>query len=132
MRKLVLILGLWFAAFPASAQNVEIRDIIRQQIEALRADDFDQAFTYASPSIKGIFGNSARFGQMVSQGYPMVYRPGSFSFKDQEANDTGVFQYVLFEDQAGRFFMAQYSMIEIDGGWKINGVQILEAPLVGT
>jgi len=75
-----LVLGL---AVPALAQDVSpadqsaIRDIIQSQVEAFRRDDGDAAFGYASPTMRGMFGSSEIFMDMVRQGYQPVYRPRS-------------------------------------------------------
>ena len=54
--------------------------MISEQIDALRADDFATAFTFASPGIQRMFGSPARFGAMVREGYPMVRRPRDVRF----------------------------------------------------
>ena len=41
------------------------------------------AFDYASPTIRGIFGSPDRFGAMVQQGYPMVYRPSEVRYLER-------------------------------------------------
>ena len=46
---------------------------INGQIEAFQRDDFNAAFSYASPGIQGIFGTAERCGQMVRNGYPTVW-----------------------------------------------------------
>ena len=43
-------------ALPAAAQEAPIRATIESQIEAFQADDFARAFTFASPTIKQMFG----------------------------------------------------------------------------
>ena len=53
---------------PVAAQQDEIRGVISAQVEAFLANDFATAFSFASPSIKGLFGSPERFGQMVRQG----------------------------------------------------------------
>ena len=58
-------------ALPVRADDAA-RQVISDQIAAFQQDDFETAFTYASPMIKGIFGTPERFGQMVREGYPMV------------------------------------------------------------
>ena len=59
---------------PASSNETDYQKVIRSQIEAFSKDDMKAAFQFASPSIKSIFGNYIRFGSMVRQGYPMVFR----------------------------------------------------------
>ena len=59
----------------AAAQQAEIEGTISSQIEAFKADDFDQAFTYATPTLQRLFRSPQNFERMVTQGYPMVWRP---------------------------------------------------------
>ena len=72
-----LLVGL---AFGVQAQDVSdadrtaIRDIIQSQVDAFRRDDGDAAFGYASPSIRGMFGSSEIFMDMVRQGYQPAAR----------------------------------------------------------
>ncbi|MGB0905657.1 MAG: DUF4864 domain-containing protein, partial [Mangrovicoccus sp.] len=49
----------------SQAETLAIQSVIGQQFEALKADDFERAFDFAAPSIKGMFGTAERFGQMV-------------------------------------------------------------------
>ncbi|WP_420568311.1 DUF4864 domain-containing protein [Thalassovita sp.] len=107
------------------AQDREIQSVIRDQIEAFRADDFAEAFEHASPGIRQLFGSSQRFGQMVQQGYPMVQRPSGLTFLEQR-NDGGlIWQRLLLRDAQGRGHVLDYQMIQTKNGWKINGVQLL-------
>ena len=76
---LALVLGL---ATPATAQNADIEATISNQFEAFQADDFAQAFTYASPMIREIFRTPENFGTMVRNGYPMVWRPSDVRYLD--------------------------------------------------
>lgn len=127
-------LTLSIAAFaaPVSAQTAEeadaIETTIRSQITAMQADDWEQAFTYASPMIQGIFRNPDNFSRMVTTGYPMVWRPRSYRAGSLTMTPQGPNQTMFFEDQDGRLFIADYLMQQIDGEWRINGVQIRPAP----
>ena len=126
MRALCLTL-----AAPGHAQDDPVQRVISDQLAAFLADDFDEAFTHASPNIKRLFGTSERFGQMVRNGYPMVHRPDQVTMLDQRQIDGQVMQRVMIRDAAGRVHMLAYQMIETDQGWQINGVQLLRAPEVG-
>ena len=133
MRRLLiaLSLSLGLIAGSAPAQETEIQSVIRQQMDALGVDDFATAFGFASPSIRGMFGTPDRFGQMVRDGYPMVWRPDAVTFG--ELRDVGgrLWQRVIVRDGQGRFHALDYQMIPAEGGWQINGVQILPAPGAG-
>jgi len=121
----VLALGL---SGPAPAQEADIRAVIDGQIAAFQADDFDRAFTYASPGIRGLFGTPENFGAMVKGGYPMVWRPGELRFLELREVAGRLWQKVLVRDRAGALHLLDYQMIETEAGWKINAVQILRMP----
>lgn len=118
-------------ALPVQAEEKAVQSVISEQISAFLVDDFETAFSYASPSIRGIFQTPERFGQMVARGYPMVHRPEDFQFQDSTLSDSGVIQDVLIRDAQGEYYVARYSLVETDKGWKINAVEVLKAPGVG-
>lgn len=118
-------------ALPALAQEEPIRKTITSQIEAFQADDFARAFTYASPTIKEMFGTPDNFGAIVRQGYPMVYRPLSVEMQDLREIAGNLWQRVRVTDQAGAGWYLDYMMVETAEGWQINAVQLLPAPDVG-
>jgi len=131
LRILAAALLIWpaiISAQEALTPETGIEATIGAQIEALRADDFAEAFTYASPNIQGMFQDSDNFGRMVRQGYPMVWRPGDVQFLELRDEGGRLWQKVMIRDQQGRSFVLDYQMIETGDGWRINGVQILDAP----
>ncbi len=129
MRLILLSLVIAVAlALPVSAQNAQIEGTIAGQIEALKADDFPGAFTFASPGIQGLFGSPERFGTMVKRGYPMVHRPAEVRYLDLREVGGGLWQRVQITDQAGRVHLLDYEMIQSQDGWKINAVQLLQMP----
>lgn len=105
-----------------------VEAVIARQIEAFRADDFARAFDFASPTIRGIFGTPERFGRMVRNGYPMVWRAGEVDFLELRMIEGRLWQKVRVRDARGAVHLLDYQMIRLDGAWKINGVQLLEAP----
>ena len=118
---------------PANSQSELPREpgieaTITAQIDAFLEDDFAKAFSYASPNIQGIFGSSDRFGQMVRQGYPMVWRPEDVQYLELRDISGNLWQKVLIRDRKGGMHVLDYQMIETGDGWKINGVQILQKP----
>ena len=123
----ILIAG---ATLAQDAQSA-ITATIQSQIDAFLTDDFDTAFSHASPNIKRMFGTSEQFGMMVRQGYPMVWRPGAVRYLELEERGGSLFQKVLITDGQGVPHLLEYQMIETADGWQINGVRILEAPQVG-
>ncbi len=131
MRLIAAMLTAAFLAMPAHAQEAPIQNTIRSQIEAFGADDFARAFTFASPTIKGLFGTADNFGMMVKNGYPMVYRPGNIRMLELRQVQGGLWQKVMITDEQGRTHVLDYQMVETADGWQINGVQLLPSPGVG-
>ncbi len=115
-------------AFGAQAQEAEIRGTITQQFEAFKADDFATAFTFASPDLQTLFGTSDNFGRMVTQGYPMVWRPADVTYLELREEGGTYWQKVQIKDQKGSLHYLEYRMEQTDDGWRISGVQILDAP----
>ena len=131
MRLIAGLLTAAILALPATAQEAPIQGTIQSQIDAFRADDFAQAFSFASPTIKGLFGSPENFGMMVKNGYPMVYRPGSVTMLELRDVNGALWQKVMITDEGGRTHVLDYQMIETADGWQINGVQLLPNPGVG-
>ncbi len=121
------------ASWPAHAQDSRADAVvgtIQSQLDAFQSDDFAKAFTFASPNIKRLFGNPARFGQMVRNGYPMVWRPSEVQFLEFKDQGGRVSQLVLFRDANGVPVILEYFMVETEQGWQIDGVQPVQRPYV--
>ncbi len=123
---LLVVIGL---AGQARAQSPDIVATIDAQIEAFEADDVERAFSYASPNIQRLFSSAEHFGNMVQNGFPMVWRPGRVRFLELREIDGKLWQKVMITDAAGRVHLLDYQMIDLESGWKINGVQILDGEL---
>jgi len=108
--------------------NPDIEAVISSQLEAFKADDFAEAFTFAAPNIQGIFQTPDRFGAMVRNGYPMVWRPGSVRYLELREIQGALWQRVEITDAQGNLHWLDYQMREIDGQWRIAGVQVLRPP----
>ena len=126
-----LVVAVLLAGQSAADTKDEVTAVIQSQIDAFLVDDFATAFTFASPGIKQMFGSSDRFGLMVRQGYPMVWRPADVQYLDLRTDGGMPVQKVLITDQAGQSHVLEYSMIATENGWQISGVRILRAPGVG-
>ena len=128
---LLVVLVIFAPLRPAAAQDAPIQGVIQSQIDAFQADDFARAFSFASPTIQGMFGTPENFGAMVKEGYPMVYRPAEVEMQELREIAGNLWQRVRITDQAGRGHFRDYRMIETPEGWQINAVQLLPAPDIG-
>ncbi len=112
----------------AAAQSTEIEGTINSQFEAFKADDFATAFTYATPSLQQLFQSPQNFQRMVTQGYPMVWRPAEVRYLELRERGGSMWQKVQITDAKGFTHILDYKMEETDMGWRIGAVQILDAP----
>lgn len=125
MLAVVLAVGMVSAV---AAQDTDIEGVIGSQIEAFQADDFVGAFEFAHPSIRNIFRTPENFGRMVTEGYPMVWRPAEVTYLELRDVGGDLWQKVQIVDSDGAVHLLDYRMSQTPEGWKINGVQLLEAP----
>lgn len=123
---------LFFAAFfcvtwvfAAHAQEQEIQGTITEQIEAFKADDFAGAFQFATPDLQRLFQTPQNFERLVTQGYPMVWRPAEVRYLELRSVAGVLWQKVMIADAKGVIHVLDYKMIETDAGWRIGAVQIL-------
>ncbi|WP_420327952.1 DUF4864 domain-containing protein [Mameliella sp.] len=112
----------------ALAPNPAIQGTIQGQIDAFLQDDFGTAFEFASPGIRNTFRTPRNFGAMVQKGYPMVWRPSDVEFGPLRELDGALWQQVLIQDEAGKNFIVEYRMQNVDGDWRISGVRVIPAP----
>ena len=124
MRSWIFTFVLLLAAPFAAAQSTEPQKVIAAQIEALQEDDFDTAFSFASPTIQRLFLSSEQFGNMVVNGYPMVWRPKDVRYLPTDMANR---PRLLITDLQGRLHLLEYDMIQSPTGWRINGVRIVPA-----
>ena len=101
-----------------------IREVIERQLRAFLGDDLAGAWGFASPAIQRLFGTPETFGRMVREGYPMIWRPGGWSFEALEPFGAGLRQTVVITDRAGTVHVADYDMVQVEGAWRINGVRL--------
>lgn len=113
----------------AAEAKAAIRGVIESQLAAFKRDDGQTAFSFASPTIKQIFGTPERFMAMVRQGYPAVYRPQAVEFRKLHQDGTALIQEIRFIGPDGKAVIGLYSLIQTpDGEWLIDGVVMVPAP----
>ncbi len=125
---LPLLVPLGARGEPAPAAQAAIRQVITDQIEALRRDDGAAALALAAPAIRARFGDVAHFLAMVRAGYQVIVRPRSFSFGGLAAGHDGMLtQKVELVGADGQAALALYDMEhEPDGSWRIAGCSLID------
>ena len=128
MRYLASIFVFLLFSLPViSGEKEDVQATINGQFQAFLDDDVRQAFAFASPSIRSIFKTPQNFGDMVQRGYPMVWRPARVTFLDHKEVAQGRTQDVQIFDSAGTAHYLRYFVTQTPNGWKISGVQLLDA-----
>ena len=115
-------------SFGAMAQQAEIEETINRQFDAFRANDFAAALEFATPNLQRFFQTPENFRSMVSNGCPMVQNPAEVRFLDRRADGARFYQVVQVVDPQGFTHLLGYLMERTEAGWRIGGVQILDAP----
>ena len=106
----------------------EIKSIVNQQLEAFQNDDFEKAYSFASPTIKKMFVSPEVFRKMVIGGYQAVYRPQSIKIGSVEIIKGVATLKVYLIDPNGEFVTANYLMEQQeDGEWLIGGCILSKA-----
>jgi hypothetical protein len=131
MRALVLLVAFLVSlASPAFAADdvAAAQAAIRSQAEAFGRDDAATAYSYAAPTIQGMFPQAEIFMRMVQQGYAPVYRHKSFEFGEGRVADGQIAQRVHIIDAEGQAWKALYTLEQQpDGSVKITGCTLLKA-----
>lgn len=109
--------------------SLSIQDVISNQLDAFKDRDVAEAWTYASPFIKGIFGNPGNFGMMVERGYPMVWDNSAVRFIELRDDNGRQVQRISLRDADGGIHFLDYEMVQTPDGWQINGVVLVEPDL---
>jgi hypothetical protein len=119
---------IWMLGAVATTANPkDMQAVIDRQFEAFEADDFAKAMEYASPVLQNYFRTPENFQRMVTQGYPMVWRHSSVQYLENRVEGGVHWQRVMIRDLQGVTHILDYRMTETPDGWRINGVQILDA-----
>lgn len=132
MRAVVLAFVAGLAVLPARADDAaDIAAVIGDQMQAFTARDLDRAFSHASPTIKGLFGDPANFGRMVAQGYPTVWDNSRTRFLDLREVGGALWQRVEVTGANGTVQYFDYEMIQTPEGWQIDAVVPVTMPGTG-
>jgi DNA-binding transcriptional LysR family regulator len=113
----------------SAADRAAIRDVISRQMAAFQRDAAAEAFAFAAPGIRAIFGTPDAFMAMVRTGYMPVYRPRRADFEDPVGRQGRIVQPVRIVGPDGATVLALYDMeAQPDGTWLIAGCSLVAPP----
>ena len=138
--RLRAVLGALLLAFACAAAAQQLRGeevsamrrVIDAQLEAFSRDDYEGAFSLASPGIRERFGTAETFVRMVREQYAVVYRPATRVFLRPVVEDGTVIFPVQLSDRAGEVWVALYTMQRVGGEWRVAGCQLVQGAAVST
>ncbi|RWF46745.1 MAG: DUF4864 domain-containing protein [Mesorhizobium sp.] len=113
-------------AFAGDAEIKAGQAVIDGQLKALIADDGAKAYSFAAPNVKQVFPTVDAFMNMVTNGYPPVRKPRSYSFGKVEQTGPGsIVQQVLIIGPDGKDYEAVYTLQQQpDGTFQITGCSL--------
>ncbi|TPI34447.1 DUF4864 domain-containing protein [Mesorhizobium sp. B3-2-1] len=113
-------------AFAGDAEIKAGQAVIDGQLKALVANDGAKAYRFAAPNVKQVFPTVDAFMNMVTNGYPPVRRPQSYSFGKVEQTGPGsIVQQVLIVGPDGKDYEAVYTLQQQpDGTFQITGCSL--------
>jgi hypothetical protein len=125
-RIIALVLATGFGLCPGASNAQDAFDnVISEQLDAFNDRDIAGAFEFASPMIKGIFGNPQNF---VQRSFPMIWDNANARYLPHREEDGAIFQRVIVTNKDGFTYVFDYKMIETPDGWKIDGVNFIPGP----
>lgn len=125
--------GVAFAQRVSDDDVLEIRTVIFRQIDALRRDNADEAFSLASPRIRAAFKTPESFMRDVRASLAPLYRSAALAFRTVLILDDEVVQQVKVTDRFGVAWSVFYPMQrQKDGTWRTNGFQLVREATVST
>lgn len=96
--------------------------VVREQMDALAADDAAKAFAFATPAIRAMFRDPQTFLAMVQRGYAALVRPRSaVHFKPESVEADEAELRVQLVDREGAAWLAVYRLErQADRSWRIS------------
>ena len=102
--------------------------VISGQLDALTENDFQTAYTYASPSVQAQVPTTDDFAAMVKGSFPMMLAVSDVDFVDFFPTQRSILQRVKITKEDGTNYWFAHEMIVVNGAWRINGVSRLRPP----
>ncbi|MSO97968.1 MAG: DUF4864 domain-containing protein [Rhodospirillaceae bacterium] len=100
-----------------------IHRVIERQLDAIRRDDAEAAFSLAAPNIRRAFKTASTFMALVAKDYLPMKRWEAATFLDLRTFDDHCVQRVKLVDDRGEIAVANYAMVQAaSGDWWVAGV----------
>jgi hypothetical protein len=125
-------IGAAHALLPAS-EWAAIRQVIADQLAALRRGDAVGAFSFAAPGIRERFGDAPTFLAMVRESYAALLDARYTEYLDGAVVDDTTIQPLRLDMDDDTVLVALYQMRKGDDGrWRVSGCVIAPSTLRST
>jgi hypothetical protein len=113
---------------PEQATAAPWQEVITSQIQAFRNHDAPAAFSYAGIGFQASFPNAETFFVAIIQsGYAPIMESLSHKFAEFErVGESAVVQRVKFVGNDQQLYDAVFQLSEEPGGWRVQGVLLME------
>lgn len=119
----LVLIWFWGLGLVHAQSLSDIPEVIEDQMSSFALGDEARAFAHASAGIQAQFGSPAGFMAMVRQHYAPLVSPQRVAFDEPFAvSDQRAHQIVWLIDTAGTPWRAIYSLVGVEGRWRIEGV----------
>jgi hypothetical protein len=110
-----------------------IREVIGDQLQALKAGDGAKAMTFAAPGIRQQFGTPENFLRMVREGYAPLLAARHTQFLEGALIEGATIQPLRLVLPDNTVLVALYQMQkQADGGWRIAGCVLAPSTVQAT
>jgi hypothetical protein len=104
-----------------------IRQLIEQQLQAIRKDDAELAFSYTSPVIRQTFRDAASFMALLAKEYEPLKKWQAVTFLEMRTYDDHYLQRIKVTDKNGNVSIANYAVIKNETGeWFVGGMAMVD------
>jgi len=127
---LIVLSFLIFLSCPSRAAEPpidSIKTLIKQQLEAFNANDYEVAYQYASRDIRSVLSRT-EFEAMVRTGFPQIARSRKSTFGNIILSNDGTRAEAIVHVTGVDHItvIVRYELVREKGKWKNNGVVVLE------
>ena len=98
-----------------------VRQVVKQQLDALAAEDAGRAFALAAPDLRTQFGSAEAFLATMREEYPMLLHPSRVLFLKPATDGRVATQKVRLTDDSGSAWSLLYLLNrQQDDQWRIT------------
>ena len=116
--------------FRVERSATQLRNVITQQVDAVREEKADLAFAAVAPRLKEIFSTGENYLQFFRSQFPGIATGRIIVFGDLRETPFGMTQMVRISDNKGEPWLAFFLMDQVENEWRIANVVVVKMPSI--